>query len=812
MATERIVSPGVFIEERDRSQIVPGAGVIGGAFIGPTVKGPAFVPTQVTSRRDFRNKFGGLKEQYYVPYTVDNYLRDSGVATVMRVLGTDGYSLTNPINIVASGSFGAKSIALLHPSYVVTDEGVDNLFESTELSSNANGDAVITLSGSFSTDTSDFTGATNKNGTEYSMSINPNNSNYVGNLFGYNSRGNEPVYNYVHFKNYASEALDLDSSLTLIAETGSSESWDFSNSYLEAETPWITSQDLGGSKYDLFRLKTLSHGVHTNYEFKIGITNIIPAGSVPGSEFGEFTVVVRRVNQDKILNSPFESDDEDTRPDVIEQFTCNLNPNSPKYIARVIGDQYKTVDSNGKITVNGDYPNLSEHIRVEVKKAVANESISPELIPFGFRSLTTPIPSDFTQPASASFVSDQTVNGIYNSNVYYGYDFDFSSTDNRMYLNPLPITAQQSTGSNVDFILSDYNQNVGANYPNSTTPYTGSINLNTSETSTDTRKFIIPFQGGFDGMKPNRQERTGEYITSTNTQGFDISSTSAAGYTAYKKALDTISNPDEFDFNLVVIPGVIHELHSAITNYTITMVEDRADCFYILDGFEFDSNITTAVNEVNTLDTNYAATYYPWVKIRDNDKNKPVWVTPSTVLAGVFAYNDRVGETWFAPAGMNRGGLDIVQQVKSRLTHSERDTLYEARINPIANFTDGIVTWGQKTLQAKPSALSRINVRRLLITTIKFLANQTKRLVFENQTAVLRQQFLNIVTPYFENVQQRQGLTAFNIDVSPDTVNTPDMQDRNILVGEIFIQPTRTVEFIKIPINILPTGVSFTDN
>jgi hypothetical protein len=219
--------------------------------------------------------------------------------------------------------------------------------------------------------------------------------------------------------------------------------------------------------------------------------------------------------------------------------------------------------------------------------------------------------------------------------------------------------------------------------------------------------------------------------------------------------------------------------------------------------------VTDIVSTVAGFDSSYTATYYPWVKIVDTDRNKPVWVPPSVVLPGVISFSDRVAAEWFAPAGLNRGGLTEVIQSKSRLTQTERDSLYENRVNPIASFPgQGVCVWGQKTLQARPSALDRINVRRLLIAAKKFIAASTRFLVFEQNTAATRNRFLNIVTPYLESIQQRQGLFAFRV-IMDETNNTPDVIDRNIMYGQLYLQPTRTAEFIVLDFNVQPTGAEF---
>lgn len=810
MANERIISPGVFTNEKDLSFLQTGVGAIGAALIGPTIKGPAFVPVAVSSYTDFVAQFGSLYEHSYLPYTAKSYLNNAGGATIVRVLGSGGYTLTHPLALVATGSYGKKLISLLHPTFVIGNDDNESMFAKSTLTSNNSGSFVLTVSGGMESDTSTFTSAQDQNGTPFSASIDPENSSFIGNLYGFNPYGTNAVYNYVCFTKEASASLAADPATRLILESGSlsSPQWDFTTDYLAAQTPWVTSQKVGANTVDLFRFETISHGVHSNYEIKVGIANIRPAGTIAGSEYGDFDVVVRYVDQSKLPQTPFGWQDEDIRPATIEAFKCSLDPNSPRYIARVIGDRYVTITDEGKVVVNGDYSNKSKFIRVEVTEAVKNGAVSPNLVPFGFRALNTPIPNGFSQPAAATYVTSQTIGSAYNKRVYFGFSYDFTNTDNFNYLRPLPISANQTKGTNVDFYLGNYSQAAAANHPTPSSPYSGSIDL-TTNTSIDTRKFMIPFQGGFDGHKPNLQKKTGTHMLASNTQGFDLSSQAADGYIAYKKALDTISNADEFDVNMVVTPGVVHSLHSGITSYAYEMCEARGDAFYVMDSVGLDDNISTAVSAMEGLDTNYAATYYPWVKIVDLDRNKPVWVPPSVVLPGVIAFNDRVSAEWFAPAGLNRGGLTEVVEVKTRLTQTERDTLYEGRINPIAVFpASGVCVWGQKTLQGRPSALDRINVRRLLIAAKKFIASSTRYLVFEQNTSQTRTRFLNIVNPYLESIQQRQGLYAFRV-IMDESNNTPDIIDRNILYGQLYLQPAKTAEFIILDFNIQSTGAAF---
>jgi hypothetical protein len=806
---EKIVSPGVFTEEKDLSFLPQGIGEIGAAFIGPTVKGPAFVPTIVESGNEFEQVFGPTKETMYTPYAVKNYLRNAGRATIIRTLGLGGYAVKHPIYVIASGSgVGEQLISVLHPTFVAVNDDETNYFEKSNLvAGSAAGSGVLTISGSYTTDTSTFTNAINKDGTEYSASINSTRTDYIGDLFGYLPTGIEPVYNYVLFEAGASASLAADAGAVITISTGSgNDEWDFSSDYQAASTPWITSQEIAGNTINLFKFHHLSHGTDTNYEVKVQIENIRSAGTIPGSSYGAFNIVVRAVDQDPVYGSPYNYDDSDSRQTVLETFlNVNLNPDSPNFIQRRIGDKFITTDANGKLYSNGDYPNLSKIIRVEVADAVKAGATSANLVPFGFKSLFSPIPSGITQPPAASFVQDQNIGGIYNKKKPWG--LDYNETDNYNYLKPLPIDSNKTVGNNVDFLLSNFNQPVGANYPTVSNPYTGSINLS-SDTTTDSRKFVIPFQGGFDGWRPHLQRRTGANITAANSQGFNLTS-GEWGDTAYRRALAAISNPDEFDINMLVTPGIINELHSGVVARSIEVCEDRSDAFYVLDGFQLTTNIAGAISAVATLDTNYAGTYYPWVKTLDVNRNKPMWVPPSVVMPGIIAYSDKVAEPWFAPAGLNRGGITEAIEAYTRLTHDERDDLYENRINPIASFpNEGVVAWGQKTLQAKPSALDRINVRRLLIALKKFIASSSRYLVFENNTAVTRNRFLNIVNPYLESVQQRQGLYAFKV-VMDESNNTPDIIDRNIMYGQVFLQPAKTAEFIVLDFNILPTGAAF---
>jgi hypothetical protein len=778
---ERIVSPGVFTREKDLSFLPQGIGEIGGALIGQTIKGPAFVPTRVESFNEFQQKFGGLTEDSYLPYTAQSYLQDAPNATIVRVLGASGYT-AKPIALIISSSAGQKVGAVLHPTTTLGTGDMDTSAVNAAATAGSSS-FLLTLSGS------GITSASGVNVT--SASMNPTSENYLTKVYGYAPKSSKDAYTFLNFSTFQSASFATGQNVVVSLQQVDV---DYTKEYSEASTPYIKSQKVGGVATNLFKVHTLSHGNATNYEFKVGIRDIKPASEVPGSEYGTFTLQVRRVDTAKIPNSIFGTNvqDADTRPNIVEEFTgLNLDPNSPNYIARVIGDRYITVDANGKLNIEGDYPNNSAHIRVAMQADVTNGAIDSSLVPFGFAALTSPLHSSYTLPDPTYAVS-QSLGGVVNTKVFLGYDYDFSLTDNLNFLTPTPDANTEVVGT--DFDLATCHSN-------------GSTITLTSDV--DAKKFMVPFQGGFDGWEPNRVILTGAGIVAGNTQGLDCSSATATGTVALRKAINAISNPDEFDINMVVLPGILHRLHSSVTTFAKDMCEDRQDCFFVMDAGAYSDSNTTVVNALTSFDSNYVATYHPWVKILDTDKNKPVWVPPSVVLPGVIAFNDQVAAEWFAPAGLNRGGLTDVIEVKSRLTHAERDTLYEGRVNPIATFPgQGATVFGQKTLQARPSALDRINVRRLLIAVKKYIASSTRYLVFEQNTAATRNRFLSIANPYLESIQQRNGLYAFRV-VMDETNNTPDVIDRNVLVGEIFLQPTKTAEFIVLDFNILPTGATF---
>jgi phage tail sheath protein FI len=277
----------------------------------------------------------------------------------------------------------------------------------------------------------------------------------------------------------------------------------------------------------------------------------------------------------------------------------------------------------------------------------------------------------------------------------------------------------------------------------------------------------------------------------------------------YTVMLNLLGNKDEYQFNIISAPGLTKADHSAQITTLISNAQNRGDNIAVVDMDGYGTALNTVVNEAVGVDNSYAATYWPWVQTPDPDTGDNVWVPASTLIPAVYAFNDNSTEAWFAPAGFNRGGLSTVVRAERKLTQGDRDTLYQANVNPIATFPNqGVVVFGQKTLQKRASALDRVNVRRLLIELKGFISQIGDTLLFDQNTIATRNSFLAQVNPYLTSVQQRQGLFAYKV-VMDESNNTAEVIDRNELVGAIYIQPTKTAEYIYLDFNITPTGATF---
>ena len=721
---EKIISPGVFTTEVDQSFLPAAIGEIGACVIGPTVKGPAGIPTVVESFADYEAQFGTTFKsgsQYYsylTTTTARNYLKNTGKLTVVRILADNSLYSPASASVVTEGAAGGSEPVSASIQWMGSAAPTDGQYVQiggtkfvaqphVELSLLTNAKEQIFFdSGS---------GATAKAQITSSLGNLRDAINNSGSLHGLNITASlQADMNLM----ISSSALGAN---TIVTVASSSADWRIGPQNGGAGTGL---SQLGGGKTGeqsvAFKLFTHGDGEIMNSNGPTTTNNILKSGSKDNLRWevstknnakGTFTLLIRR------------GDDSHKRKTVLENWTdLSLDPTSNNYIEKVIGSQYNTIGDAGTaspyVQPYGDYPNKSKYVRV------ANVVQTPDYLD------------------DNGNLTDDTLSGS------------------------LPAVGSGSSHHGAFF-------------------------------------------GGNDGTKASHPHAFyGDITANTNVQGFNIN-TSQKGEEAYLDALNLMSNADEYDINLITLPGVSYDLSSKIVNKAIDVCENRGDCFVVVDPLKKGGSITQATTNANDVDSNYAAMYWPWVQVNEPALNRNVWVPPSAVVPGIYAFNDKVAHPWFAPAGLNRGGIDTAIQAERKLTHANRDDLYENAVNPIATFPgQGVTIWGQKTLQKKASALDRVNVRRLLIKVKKFIASSSRFLVFEQNNTATRTRFLNIVNPYLEQVQSNSGLNAFKV-VMDDTNNTPDVVDRNQLYGQLFLQPTKTAEFIVLDFTIMPTGATF---
>jgi uncharacterized protein len=376
------------------------------------------------------------------------------------------------------------------------------------------------------------------------------------------------------------------------------------------------------------------------------------------------------------------------------------------------------------------------------------------------------------------------------------------------------------TRKQVTTVGSDTFVEVVGNYPNnsryiyvsevnSPTPFyfnnAGAVGTNPATGLSWSASLPVASNGAFGGAGGNLFYTAARFYNNISSSG-NIQGLNADDYDT---AIGLMANQDEYVYNVITVPGLTKDNATSQISSLINTVQTRGDAVAVIDLVAYGSSTNQALTAATTYNSSYAAAYWPWLQTVDPGTGQLVWIPASTLIPGVYAFNDSVSDPWFAPAGINRGGLDTVVRAEQKLTQTQRNNLYVGNVNPIATFPNvGVVVYGQKTLQKKASALDRVNVRRLLIALKSYISQVANNLVFEQNTIATRNQFLSQVNPYLESVQQRQGLFAFRV-IMDDSNNTPDVIDRNQLIGQIYLQPTKTAEFIYLDFNILPTGATF---
>ena len=929
----RFVSPGVFLSEIDQSQLPKLPSPIGPVVIGRTQRGPGMKPVQVNSFLEFVELFGNpipggeggdvwrdgnRTSPTYAAYAARAWLKNGSPLTVVRVLGETndnavaggeaGWETTKTtpqrdlgesggafgLWVGASGSGGTMSTGTLAAIFY-GDTGNVRLQGKGYGRTGVPGGTVGTLSGSATIVTSEalefgfkaiIVNGTSGSVITSSFNFDPNSDRYIRKVFNtdptlMSSNTEDSPSSYFLGETFERNLYDVvgedaakaGQAMAFIA--GIKGGGVREESAKAAQTGFVISQLPSATTpaETLFKFIAIDEGEWANSNLKISISNIAAPVNPDFDPYGTFTVEVR------------EARDSDARKRVLESFTgCNLDPNSPNFVAIKIGDKYTTwSDTDRRFTEFGDYNNKSKYIYISMETPK-----DPSLLPFGFQGPATYAPAtgtlndagafsdillpnlgykapsnfvtsaggdarafDFRGPVMALRLSSSTGGFSDPTLAYFGVttaqrnnsNFERSYIDLTRMMAPLVDTSASFTFTldNVGMVsgsggvenaafynASNYTEgrSLSAGGPSLTYP-TGEATSGSYELTLDAgfNSFTLPLVGGFDGfdIKDKDPIRNTKTDTGTEYDNYAINS--------LKRAIDSVRDPEVVDMNLATIPGVTTP---QITNLLIDTCDGRADCLAIIDlqdGYISDyegklpaaDRVGSVDNTVSTLknralNSSYACAYYPWVQTKDElGTGKILWVPPSIAALGTFASNDKKSAPWFAPAGFTRGGLSDgaagipVIGVREHLTRKMRDKLYENNVNPIAKFpAEGIVIFGQKTLQATPSALDRVNVRRLMLYVKKGIANIASTILFDSNTRTTWNRFLAQAEPFLREVQAQLGLTEYKI-VLDNTTTTPDLIDRNIMYAKIFLKPARSIEFIAIDFIITRTGASFDD-
>jgi phage tail sheath protein FI len=676
----------------------------------------------------------------------------------------------------------------------------------------------------------------------------------------------------------------------------------FEDRFNAAFTPWIVSQKFGSSNVDLFKFHTLSDGAVGSGEFKITIENIA-ASSKANNKFGTFDVLVRRFN------------DNDLNPQVVESFRgCSLDPTADTYVAKRIGDLHTYFDFDSsvgsqKIVVDGDYPNVSNFVRIEMSSQMQNGTVDSTALPTGFRGIHHLLTSGSsvagaTSILTGSFSADATdTSGILpdmlarvvqpplplrqnistgaapkkNSQTAFTWGAQFEFKDSTSLLNknekidasllsfakwfPNYHTSWQNvwvgnnpgvadvggavldadrfnnnfftlervqviTGSNnrpdpQQWSAATYRRNGTALASLSDRDGNANTHVRFLNPATDFAdvssqkylKFTLPMIGGFDGVNIFDVDKTALNDNALRREMDDTAQGGSDGPTvvAFRKAVDLMEAKQDVDIQLLAIPGIRHPV---VTDYALESTERRFDALYILDIEEKDEvntfitgsqqNVSVA-NTINAfagraLDSSFAAAYFPDVVIQDVATQTNVKAPASAVVLGAMALNDAIGFPWYAPAGFSRGALKSALYPAVELLQQNRDDLYSVDINPIignVSADSGVTVFGQKTLLAAQSALDRVNVRRLLIDIRRKVRDVARTFLFEPNQAATIAAFNREVQPILSNVQAQGGLDRFKVLIDTTTTTQADIEN-NTIRGRIFLQPTRSAEFVSL--------------
>ena len=928
----RFVSPGVFVNEIDNSQLPASPAGIGPVIIGRAEKGPALRPITVNSFEEFVNIFGtpapgndgediwrqgnSTTATTYGMYAAQAYLRNSSPLTFVRLLGAESQNATGAgeagwqasgdaygiflfnTNTPAAGVTGSLSGALAAVIYTAEDYIVE--LSGTVLAATAsdaafeNGEIVSGSDYVIAEANSNFTALIKSGSTEEKVTFNftETDARYIRKVLNTNpQRLNSEITS--DTKNYfLGETFDghinniLDSSATTYAAVAriyhdtSYLGEDFRHPVQAARTPQVISCRLSPTEapLDLFQFVARGEGGDwTNKNIKISIQDIKQSTNTD-TDYGTFSVVIRHIS------------DSDNVVRVVEQFNnCTLNPNSLDYVARKIGDYRETWnESERRYVQEGNYQNNSQYVYISMNSDVDAGVTDAALLPFGFQGIVkyedeadlsgstgnwvtgslgaSRLPNYTDSPfvISGSLVTasvayprptlraNATDGNLTNpTDAYFGLQTTPDATSTRYEKSTMDLlrprggiidiegpSAAAATVLSPTFTLDDIASGSSAEGVYVTGSHAGIVSGAPAGSYTFTSgaiagvldagydRFTVPLFGGFDGTDILEMDPF-----ANRTMSSTASDTNSYEFFSIRRAIDSVADPEVVEMNLAAVPGLTQE---GLTTHLVRTCEDRADALAVidlpnafqpreesdsLDRLNTSSTITTLVNGLRSrgLNSSYGCAYYPWVRARDTINGAFLWLPPSVAAIGTFSSSQRRTQVWFAPAGFNRGGLTEgsagipVVDVAHQLRRKDRDDLYSANINPIAKFpAEGVVIFGQKTLQVTPSALDRINVRRLMIFVKKRISQIASGLLFDPNVQQTWKRFTAQVNPFLADVKTNFGLSDYRV-VLDDTTTTPDLVDRNILYAQIYLKPTRAIEFIAIDFNITRTGASFDD-
>lgn len=943
----KFVSPGVKINEIDRSVITTTNGAIGPTVVGRFQRGPGLVPVTVGTYVDFDNAFGPptrgvvnstrsdvwrtgqVQSPTYAAYAAEAWLKNSSPLTAVRVLGvqhpqaTEGRALAGWIAgsgraegdekggawglfVNQSGSSETPLAAVIYVTEGTVELSGTNLAGAETQGSNKLVKAVgdncefkLIIKNSASNTVLTTAVNLNKSSSKHIRKIlntNPVLTNteitptsaqktyWLGETF--ETFVNSIITNQ-NDENILGCVVPLENTLNPLKEVNLGDHLGIEAQ--PAKTGWVISQDLTSLTDEfepikmpkLFRFSTLggdegdSSGEWEQKNVKISIEDI-KASNNSFNKYGSFTVKVRKIT------------DTDKKQEVLETFSSvNLDPTSPNYIARVIGDKKTIWDPDQERHKSiGSYENRSNYIRVEVDPLLEQGALDPALLPFGFFGPPSFKPGVITGEDTLTFADPSSVLALgpvlAGSGSAVTLDFKFpqlpmvktvSKRGEKTYLGVETLSSNgrlfnddlldllRTKPTNVstyevgtddtliedsiiftldDVVLSGTNSAQwipesrfnGDSLTALSASATGSNEGYRSILNAGFNQFTMPLFGGTDGFRIDEKDPLRNKFMSEVDSGDLEGKTNYALY-SLKRAVDSVADPEVLDMNLLTVPGVTNVI---LTNRVMEVCEQRSDALAIIDiegGYRPEADPqnpddpeqdrygsvqeTISAIKARDLNTSYACAYYPWVKVRDSRENGELWMPPSVVALGTMASSQEVSAVWFAPAGFNRGGLDrgssglSVVEVREVLKATQRDDLYEVNINPIARFpAEGIVIFGQKTLQATPSALDRINVRRLVLFLKKQISRIASGLLFDQNIKSTWQRFINQVNPLMDSVKSGGGIVEYRV-VLDETTTTPDLIDRNTMYAKIFVKPAYAIEFIGIDFVITNSGASFED-